>query len=211
MKSLIVTFIVSLFVCSACSEKIGMTEAQMAVCGDLDGRYTLTSVIWNGIPSLIDIAENGVAVQDLYDSFMELPNIHDNIFVKFEALVQCNDEYPETVADEVVGRINLTVPIQEIGYSPTSVEKFSGMFGYSWPIDLKFCVTRSGNLYVDTYPGEDPEKTDKSRIDVAYMRNGKAEFPGNGEMIFSMNCMYYDYATEQIVTGPVEFIYKKYL
>lgn len=211
MKRILITIPCVLLLVS-CSGKTGMTEEQEKVASDICGQYGLWMAIWgNKENNDIDVDGDGHATNDLWwGQLRNLPytfleTSQDNLFA--EVSLQCD---PSEIIGDANGIVSIDLPIQYIikSRSPEGKPIYQTPGG-RLPVNIHFTLSRDGTLRVEHYEGGSDEPVNV--LDIEYINDGNLEFLGGNTVSFTVNCMYYDYATEQIVTGPVEFIYKKYL
>lgn len=189
---------------NSCSKEDNKLEQ---ISDSLQGTYRCISMDWKGNP--IDLDGDGNQNANFYEEFSSFANAVSAFAspVRIEPVSKYNQEYP----------IQLYIPMQFLKYNKVSKEYSLryGLAGNTNYVFFSFTVEYDGSLTFSTR---------NDRIDNNMYRDGQWDTEGvdypttcahhvlyfkEGTFAVRIIGTYYDFASQQLVTGPVDLTYER--
>lgn len=170
------------------------------------GRYLCKSATIQGYQ--LDLDGNGIASDDIIAEFE-----------RFEAAFWTTRDTPVRISPVKeygqVANIDIEIPKQRVNYDKRTGEYIIKiMSGSSMYICFRYSVDESGKIV--TWPYNEGNSTlgweDKDMIELIDYRDNSAKeiiFDQKGGFQALIDCTFYDFATDNIITVPVLFVYER--
>ena len=175
------------------------SNSVIEIANKICGTYNLKMIKWEGEP--VDVNNDGVARNDLYQELMDLPTNAEN-----------KDNYISQVSLYSEGMskatISMMLPIQN--YSVASDGRYPEvwMIGNPLSMHLSYSIDSKGSIQVERFESFNLPESD-SRIELKRMKNGKVSFDLNEHLTFRTEYTLYDRISKQLVDGVIQYIYER--
>lgn len=166
----------------------------------VSGNYELVSIYLLSSQGL-DLDGDGHATTDLYQEFS---GVFDNV----SAGLMDREVLKSSVSAVGTNRsISLRIPFQCISEWTLNGESQYNFHPYFQSLDVWYEVRDDGTFSIETFS---PDWSNAQALDLRHISHGMVTIPEPGCIQLDMDCLFYDYFTESIVTGPVRFCFFKY-
>ena len=170
------------------------------------GRYKCVSVTVQG--TMLDINGDGISENDLVAEFKDFWLASDRI-AKLPAPIQPIKSVGERKS------ILIDVPKQRVFFNKTTSEYYIKDIysGDSMMMSFDYTVDEDFNIITTPVEREDLIQEDYDTIHLIAYRDNKCIsliFDGKGRFEALINCTFYDFVTDKMVTVPVIYIYERY-
>lgn len=181
--------------CRKESNSNSVKETANMICGT----YNLKMIKWEGEP--VDVNNDGVASNNLYQELMDLPTNAEN-----------KDNYTAQVflysEDMSKATISMMLPIQNYSISSDGRYPEVWMIGNPLPMHLSYSIDSKGSIQVERFESFNLPESD-SRVELKRMKNGTISFDLNEHLTFRTEYTLYDRLTKQLVDGVIQYIYER--
>ena len=188
----------------SCTPKEDPQELLNNVCDQIRGKYICKSITFKGEP--LDLNNDSIRSTDLIEELAQLPNCDMAIrdILRIFPAREYNSE----------SSINIFVSAQVIDYDKVEQTYKIKEIGAALYLAFAYYVDQQGNISFITQNEEITDFTDESdfeitAINLQYFKGDRIESLENGILKALAYGSYYDYSTEKLVTGPVEYIYER--
>ena len=167
------------------------------------GRYKCVSVTVQG--TMLDINGDGISGNDLVAEFKDFWLASDRI-AKLPAPIQPIKSVGERKS------ILIDVPKQRVFFNKTTSEYYIKDIysGDSMMMSFDYTVDEDFNIITTPVEREDLIQEDYDTIHLIDNKCISLIFDGKGRFEALINCTFYDFATDKMVTVPVIYIYERY-
>ena len=203
MKKSFYVFLLPLLLLSCSKEEDDSLEK---ITDAIIGRYECRSATIQGRP--LDLNEDGTAEDDMIAEFKGF-DIYNWFWQDLQTSVSPVKSYGEKRL------IYITIPKQRVNYDKRTGEyTFKAMFGDILYIGFEYSVEESGKIITepDMKGGNDYSYEDDSMIELIDYRNNcgrSLSFDQAGGFEALVDCTCYDFATDDMVTVPILFVYER--
>lgn len=204
MKKIFYVFLLPLLFLSCSKEEDD--DGLEKITDTIVGMYECRSATIQG--RLLDLNGDGTAGDDMIAEFKGF-DIYNWFGQDLHARVHPVKSYGEKQL------IYITIPKQRVNYDKRTGEyTFKAMFGDILYIGFRYSVNESGMIITepDEKGGNDYSYEDDSMIELIDYRNNcgrSLTFDQEGGFEAVIDCTCYDFATDEVVTVPVLFVYER--
>jgi len=198
MKTLIIlvrAIALSLLLSVVCSCEKDSSSNIYRTAEAIVGNYGLSAIYWEGNP--IDVNNDGIASNELYDELMSLPaNSQDH----FEAVVM---DFSNGREDGIIG---IWLPMQNVCDDEQGQYPKVFMTGGNFPVNLSYQINDDGSIITEHYESFGTNEFD-SRVEMRSIHDGTVVFDLCGHMTFSVMYTIYDHKTDWLVDGKMHYTF----